>query len=133
MTPRQRRSLARYIRAAADVLGLKDWNIVLLDEPCDDPDHAAQVASIYERRIAHIRVAAEFAEMASGEQRHVIAHELAHVHMDADFNYLMELLPAMVGAAAWMPIEATIRLLHEQGIDGVAIGMEARLPLWDAK
>ena len=128
---RQLRSLARYIRAAADAFGLKDWAVVLHDEPCDNPDHAATVSCLYERRIAHIHVAANFAEMAPVEQRHVIAHELAHIHMDADFNYLSELLPGMVGPLAWTPIEATIRLLHEQGIDGVATGMETRLPLWD--
>lgn len=133
MTPKQHRSLAQYILNAAVTLGLRDWQIVLHGEPCDDPDHAATVSCLYERKIAHIHVAANFADMDPVEQRHVIAHELAHIHMDADFNYLSELLPGMVGAAAWTPIEATIRLLHEQGIDGVAGGLEAALPPMDVK
>lgn len=131
MTKAQHRSLARYIRAAADVLGLRDWAITLDSEPCEDEAHAATVVTIRERRHAFIRVAPEFATYDAEEQRHVIAHELAHVHMDGDLDYLTEVLPHIIGIATWVPMEAALRALHEQGIDGVAIGMEARLPLWE--
>jgi hypothetical protein len=50
--------------------------------------------------------------------------------MDGDLDYLSGVLPDLIGSVAWSGIEAAVRILHEQGIDGVAIGMEARLPLW---
>lgn len=130
MNARQHRSLARYIREAADVLGLRDWDVRLDEVPEADPNNAASVSCVRERRVAHIQVAPEFVHMEPAEQRHVIAHELAHIHMDGDLEYLSEVLPSLIGGVAWTGIEAAVRTLHEQGIDGVAIGMEARLPLW---
>jgi len=130
LNEKQRVSLARYIRDCADIVGLRDWEVVLDDGYCEDDDIAAHVYSVRERRIAHITVAENFITMPAHEQRHVIAHELVHVHMDADLDYLDDFLPGLVGSSAWTPIRAALRAFHEQGIDGVSVGVEAALPLW---
>lgn len=129
MTEKQRRRLARYIRDAADVLGLRDWEVRLDSEPCE-AEADASVWTVRDIHVAHIQVSADFAALPPARQRHVIAHELAHIHMDGDLDYLDGFLPAMIGTHAWVPLRAALLTLHEQGIDGVAIGMEARLPLW---
>lgn len=130
MTPEQHESLSRYVRECADALGLRDWEVILDDDPCDDEDHAASVSCIYERRIAHVQVTADWMGLPPTEQRHVVAHELAHIHMDADLYYLHEVLPSLIGATTWSAIEAAVRRLHEQGVDGIASGLEVGLPLW---
>lgn len=130
MTERQSLSLARYIRNCADRLGLRDWKIGLDDAPCDD--HAdASVYVIREIHTAHVQVSSEFLTLTPERQRQVIAHEMAHVHMGADIDYLKVVLPALVGQVAWAPIEAALTTMHEQGIDGVSIGMAFALPLWE--
>jgi hypothetical protein len=127
---RQYRSLERYIRDCADRVGLRDWKITLDREPCENDDHLAAVHAVYVRMSANVKVNAHFDHIDPDEQRHVIAHELTHIHMEADYDFIEENVAGMIGGSAWAILEPTLRLLREQAVDGVAKGLAQALPYW---
>ncbi len=115
MKKRDRKALSAYIRSIADQLGLSDWNLNLLREPCGD-DYNAQVRIIYGRKVADIRVSAEFRGFDLERVRRTVVHELIHLHFAACTQALD------VFFSAWLRD-------FEYGIDWVATTIAPRLPL----
>jgi len=117
-----------YVRQLADMLGLKDWRIILLREE----DASNCIAACYpsdDNKQASIRFGATFLLETPARQRWVIVHELLHPHFHRaenlvrmasdkfEENSLMQVLPGLVKAEI------------ELGVDGVSLAIAPLFPL----
>ena len=129
MTDKQRKGLLRYLAMLARNMGLRDWTLYLRPEPCEDSSHAATVSCVPGRKIANIQVAADWFEQDAAAQRHVLVHELLHVHVDQEFQLIEDALPPLVGQTAYHTFERAYRNLHEHGVDAIASVLAPHFPL----
>lgn len=130
MKKRDRKELGRYVRWVADEIGLRDWTIDLLTEPCDE-DCNAQTRLIYGRKRAALRVSEGFRAFDLERIRHTIVHELIHLHLAAATNQVDHDIGEHLGATAYDIFwNGWLRNL-EYGIDGLAGALAPHLPLID--
>lgn len=81
MNDQQHAFWGTYIRQLADLLGLKDRDVVLERDPPTDVDAFAFIWCCSDAVNAHIYLSKEFLHQSAPErQRCVIAHELMHIH-----------------------------------------------------
>lgn len=130
MTPKQTRSLVRYMSDLTREYGLGSWRIIV-HEGCTEDDHAAEVSCVYGRRIAHVNLAADFASYPPEEQRSTILHELTHIHLDQMNSLIDETLPAAMGAPAYTAFLAGYRQAMEHATDAIAMAIADKFPLWE--
>lgn len=83
-------ALADYVRDIADRMHLRDWSILVSDDPADVPDdgiddeRCATFSGTLGRRAAFIWINREWWEQATPEERRqTIVHELIHAHEHA--------------------------------------------------
>lgn len=131
MTNRQRRSLAKYIAGVAVEIGLRDWTLRFEAAPCEDPA-LATVQTVYGRKIANVRVAADFSDYSPEEQRNAIVHELIHVHFAQQNQAVADALDVL-GHEAQTVAAAAYRVGHEYGVDGLAYAIAPNYPLWEGQ
>lgn len=117
---RQVEALRAYARQLADLMTLKDWQVVVEEEHADDGNNA-QVHVTYGQQHARIWVSAKFFEKTAEERRYVLAHELLHCHFDMAERLAK---PGMKKSA-----QAGLRLAIEIGVDNVARALAPHLPL----
>jgi hypothetical protein len=129
LTDKQRKSLLRYLGGITAYLGLTEWEVRLADEPCEDPSHAATVQCVPGRKIATIQLAADWFTQSPAQQRHVLIHELIHIHTDQEFQYIEDSLPEMIGSMAYFPWEKAYRNLHEHATDALAKALAEHFPV----
>lgn len=129
MTHAERKRLARYVRTAANTLGLHDWDIRIQDDEPDTKEAWASVSCTYGRRIARIWFSAGFELIDPDEQRHVIVHELLHIHFDRILSQADGSLPGLLGIGAFSMYMAGLRENIEHGVDAVADALAAALPV----
>lgn len=131
MTPKQYKSLAKYMSALARDYGLNDWDIRLHTEPPEQDDALAAVSTVYGRRIAHISVASDFDQYEPEAQRIAILHELTHIHQAQERDLVTGILPDALGIPAFAMFEAGWRQAMEHGTDAIAAAIADRYPLWE--
>lgn len=130
MTEKQRRSLEVYVRWAANELELRDWTIVVSTEATGDDSHAI-VTNTYGRKLATIRFEDGFRDLDPEQQRHTVAHELIHCHLESATNMALNDLDELVGAPAGRLFWAGYRRQIEYGVDALASAIAKHLPLID--
>lgn len=132
MKKRDRKTLGRYIHCIADEMGLRDWTLHLLREPCDE-DCNAQTHIIYGRRKAEIRVSEEFRSREPERIRQTVVHELTHLHFAAATNQVDRDLQGHLGDQARDIFYQGWLRNFEYGIDATAIALAPHMPLidWD--
>lgn len=128
MKKRDRKALGRYIRAVADEMGLRDWNLHLLNEPADD-DCNAQACIIYGRKRASIRVCEGFRDFEPERIRHSVVHELIHCHTAAMDNLVEHDLDEHLGIPTAAIFHAGYRRHAEYAVDGLADALAPHMPL----
>jgi hypothetical protein len=138
MTPTQRRNqLAKYVRALANQMGMRDWTVTLRPEPPEDSDEGYQTG---------FGVIAD--SFVPPGQQHAILRMREDVQMDGDLNYLREVfVHELVHCLLW-PYARTIRTVkpelsqptydvwldnlkhsEEQAVDQIARAWAPLLPL----
>lgn len=121
--PRRQR-FAPYLRRLADLLALKDWRAEIIGRPA--ADHAiATVDLIYGRKLMQLRLSEDFLAASPEDQRHTVAHELIHCHLEAAWEIAADSLPEEARPGF-------VRMM-EYGIDGLADAIAPLLPLPDAE
>lgn len=110
-----------YFRAIFDRLGLKDWEVVIEDDPPENPDAFANVECVYGRKLAHVSLSRNYLRSSEEKQRHGATHEALHCHHT--------MADQIVGKLANDGEYAYYRLAHEYGIDGVAVAVAPLMPL----
>lgn len=120
--------LGKYCREMADLMGLKDWTLLLKREPTADEEVLAEVNVIYGRRFAVIRVCKEFREITREEQRQVICHELVHCHHGQLGHVLERTLRKELGRAGAL-LMVPIRNEFETLVDSISMLWHDALPM----
>lgn len=129
MSTADRKRLARYVRTVANTLGLHDWTVNIQEEEPDDKEAYAAVSCVYGRRIASVWFAHGFENLEPEEQRHVIVHELLHVHFDRVLTQAQQALPGLLGVGAFTVYLEGLRENVEHGVDAVADALAAAFPV----
>ena len=128
MTPRQRQGYARYVRLIADHMGLTDWRLELHYDGTE-PEIAAHVSCVTGRRIAHITLSGDFGTFAPEEQRHVVVHELLHIHLDPMGQYAHDTLPGLLGGPVFTAWITAYRTANENATDAIAAALSPLFPV----
>jgi len=129
MTAAERKRLARYIRTVANTLGLHDWRLDIQEDEPDTKEAWASVSCTYGRRIAQMWLSHGFELLDPAEQRHVIVHELLHIHFDRALSLAESSLPGLLGVGAYSVYLASLRENLEHGVDAVADALAPAFPL----
>jgi hypothetical protein len=108
------------LRVLADALALRDWNFVVSPEPCA-PQFNAQIEPVFGRKLATLRVRADFLCLTPHQQRHSLTHELLHCHLAPTQAVAREVLPKRA--------LGTFTVNLEYGVDGLADAVAPLLPL----
>lgn len=119
--PTTRAGFALYVRAMADLMGLRDWTVCVGDDPPAKKHLMAEADCTYGRKYVAIELSDLFLDRPEAEQRATICHELVHAHLAAMHHYLHRTL----GDGKW---EAYL-LTMEYAVDGIAESWAPRLPL----
>lgn len=135
MTKAQRRELAKYVRAAADALGLRDWTIHLEEGTLPERKGVtegmrwnAACESVPGRKHATLTFAPYFAEGSPTEVRNTVVHELVHCHFAALWHQARMDLLDHFGQQGYDVFVASFERNLEYGVDAVAEALAPRLP-----
>lgn len=122
MTREDLQALAAYVRAIADLLELRDWTILLRAAPIGDDDEAeARVNLVYGRKLASLEFSPGFRELEPERQRHVVCHELIHLHVNPVWELLGEgPTEVILGKPAFEVLARTAATRVELAVDGLA-------------
>lgn len=131
MKKSERKILGEYLRATADAMELRDWNVVLSREPCDD-DTFAQCRCRYGTKRIEVKVPKDFPTATTlEEQRHTLIHELVHAHTDGAWKVVEEDFAGALGREARALLMASYTREIEVGINALASALAKHLPLID--
>lgn len=123
-------ALATAARQCANLVGLRDWTVIVDEEPPDDPKAQADVRVDLRRRALALRFAANFAGLTEDEQRHALAHELLHVHVELLGGRVRQLSPEF-GRTAWAVFWSGYEEETERVVDALASVVAPLLPSID--
>ena len=115
----------KYVREVANQMGLRDWKIVIDDEPPEDEDAGAFNFVIYGRKVARLR----FSTPESPEElRHWVTHELLHCHA-ALLGWNAQSIEPALSSQEYRIWHGGFHDAVELMIDGVAMAWAEFLPL----
>jgi|GraSoiStandDraft_43_1057313.scaffolds.fasta_scaffold02114_8 hypothetical protein len=117
--------LADYVRACADLVGLRDWEFqVAHDEPAAGND--AEIDLVPGRRIGRLRIAPA---LEGDDLRHGVAHELGHALCANLMDTVREGARDELGGAAYRVYVGAVDREHERLADTLAVVLGPVLPL----
>lgn len=117
-----------FLRSTADLLGLRDWELRLSEEPATDEDNNAEVRVTFGQRRATVTLARDFNTEPLETQQHCLVHELLHIHFDPTFTLLSQSLPNLIGKTAWTILEEAQREREEHAVDALATALNPLIP-----
>jgi hypothetical protein len=109
-----------YVRDLANRLGLRDWTLILTQET-PQPGRIAEIAPVWGRKHAALRLSGEFFDRDGAAQRHTVVHELLHCQFATAQLYAQRVMVPH----SYLALE----LNFECGIDGVADAIAPLFPL----
>ena len=121
MTDPRKQSFGPYLRALADLMGLRDWTVTLDDQPTDGAGNFAEASTMAGRKHLKVAVSERFLDLPPEEQRSTMVHELIHAHGAAMDHMLCDVLDSDARPA--------YKLLMEYMVDGIAEEWARSLPL----
>jgi hypothetical protein len=116
--PTRRQKWLPYVRELADLLALKDWQVVVSEEK-PDGDAIASVNCCDGRKLATVKLSEGFFSDSIEDQRQTITHELIHCH----------LAPFWEAVKRKARHDETLVMLMEYSVDGIADAVGPLLPL----
>lgn len=123
-----RDELGKYMRELADLMGLRDWTVNVLDEAPDDDHHAADVEVRYGRRWANVRLASDWASERPESLRATCVHELLHCHLKPT-EWALNNAQLPLGTLAFGILEGAYNDALEVAVDAIATSWAETLPL----
>lgn len=130
MTRREFAALGRYVRWVANEMGLRDWTIEVSHDRAPS-DCNAFVTNTYGRKLATIRFCSDFRTLSPEDQRHTVAHELVHCHLESATNMVLNDLEECLGKPADRVFWSSFKRQMEYGVDALAAAYAKHLPLID--
>jgi hypothetical protein len=123
-----RGELGRYVRELADLVGLRDWTIVMKHgEPANDTS-GADINVRYGQKVADIRFRTGWETMPADDLRWLVTHELVHCHLWRLDQRLCDVKPVM-GDTAYTLYQFAVQEELEHTVDGIARTWARTLPL----
>lgn len=127
MTDDQYAFWTAYVRAIADQLGLRDWNVII-NRDIPETDFRACAHPARGRRSGGITLAQLFFNGSPEEQRQTIIHELLHMHTD-DVDTAVFHVKEQLGSDVLHVLFTTVRDRIEFVVDNVATAIAPFYPL----
>lgn len=121
--PSRRQRWLPYVRRIADMIAMRDWTVAISEEAPSGDDSIASVNCCDGRKVATLRFSNGFFFDTRAEQRQTVLHELIHCHF----------APFYETAKRKTRGDATIHMLMEYAVDGLADGFAPLLPLPSVK
>lgn len=124
-------TLECYVRATADLFGLREWSIDVAREAPGDTEAQAECRVTIGRRHATIRFAPMFRACDLKTQRNTVAHELMHCHL-AQIDHCVEWDLREAGAMSQQAhaiFFQTFSRLSEYTVDALAAVIAPMAPL----
>jgi hypothetical protein len=118
-----------YARELAGMMGLADWNVVVvLDEVSSDV--LAAVECVYGQRFARVALCENWDELALDVQRDTLVHELVHAILSPYSQMAGDLIESFnsEGNEA-MVAKAALGNVEEWVVDAIALAWGRHLPL----
>lgn len=128
MNKHTRKEWQAYISQIGDLMNLHDWTLTLVKEPANS-DNAAEMDSIYGRKVVHIRLSSTWHEFTPHEQRYLIVHEIAHTYFEPMDHLLCGKMKRLFSAHDLQTWHDDYSLLLEYGVDAVAECIAPSMPL----
>lgn len=129
MTLRERKRMAVYLRSLANTIGLRDWTFNIQQDEPDTKEAYAAITCVYGRRIANVWFAHGFEHLDPVLKRHVILHELLHVHLWPITSLASETLEAAMGATAYAVYDEALTERIEHAVDAIADAFADAIPV----
>jgi hypothetical protein len=123
-----RDELGKYVRNMADLMGLRDWHLKLMNDPPDDPEAAACCEVIYGQKYALIRFHRDWTSADPEELRSTVIHELIHCHVEP-MRWSVNNVKHVVGTAMFEVIFDAFSDALEVAVDGMARAWAESMPL----
>lgn len=120
--------LTRYVRLVADLFGLRDWQIIISPEHCDE-DTLADTETTYGQRIARLRFNEKWAEWEADDLRSTVVHELLHVHTEPTSELLADITSAILDEKAATAATTAVAYSMERAVDQIAVAIAPYFPL----
>lgn len=120
--------MPRILRRLADLMGLRDWTVEYEDEPLPDDGRLATCSVAYGRRCVVIAVSERFWMEDEREQRHALAHELVHVHVNSIAARVKSDVEGELGAPAFRIFWSGFTRDFESAVDSLANVIAPSLP-----
>jgi hypothetical protein len=120
--------LARNVRRFANLMGLRDWTVVVAHEPPLIEDAIATCDMPPERRECELRFAADFDEQDPEEQRYVLTHELVHPLLRDLYTMQEETAQDAYGGMAYRVHMQHVRRVKEQTVDAITAALAPHMP-----
>jgi hypothetical protein len=129
MDEKQFQKLTDYIRVLANRMRLADWEFQVLTEPASE-ESLAEIRCGEKRKVATVRVCADFFELPPEERHHALVHELIHPHLHATHSAVSDLQRYM-GAQEYAIFHDRFVEALEYGVDALADAFAPCLPSLD--
>ncbi|HET8587134.1 MAG TPA: hypothetical protein VFM74_04590 [Candidatus Limnocylindria bacterium] len=129
LTPNERLTVERWLRDAADRLGLRDWAITVEQDHPNEGDHAAAMWTDYGSRRMRVWCRADLPTLSLDMQRQTLVHELMHVHLEDLDWYLEKTLPELLGKPAWSAVKQAVQLHSEHAVEAIACAVAQFFPM----
>jgi hypothetical protein len=135
MTEHEWTLLQHYVRHLGDIIGLRDWTLIVSRDALDNDDAFAMVRPVEGKKHATIFVCKDFRAQTPEEQREVITHELIHCHLATAIDVIrLDLCrSAVLGQPVYDICWNAFKRQIEYAVDGMAEEWAKSLPLivWD--
>ena len=118
-----------YIRELANLIGLRDWCLHLMEDPTKDGDALAEIHPTYGRKHAQLYLCKDWEELAPETQRAVALHELLHAQRAGADSYVQNTVDRFVAQREYLVWFEGYRQHVEYTVDGLTDHIAPLLPL----
>lgn len=129
MTVRQQKALQRYVDRVKAMLGLTDYEVVVKREPPANPGHTASHKSVPGVNFSVLRFADGFFDLAAGDQRETVVHELVHCIFAPGQDQVRHILPDHLRGRAGEVFVSFWFQSHEYSVDRLSAAIHSFFPL----
>lgn len=132
LTTGQANRIQRYLWSVRDKLNLSHWEVYLCQDLPDDPEAIAEIAPNGRKNTAGVSLSERFMKLDADEKRHVITHELIHLHHRNQTEVIRVALheSGYVTQAAYDMLWATFNDHTEVMVDNLARLLAPHMPEW---
>lgn len=124
-----RDELGQYVREMADLMGLRDWTIVMKPGNPEDADHMACAQQIYGQKHLNLWFRKDWSRWPAKQLRQTTCHELLHAHLNPLAHSTLNNVGQLIGKRPYQVAWEAMSERLEFTVDGIADAWSETLPL----